>query len=653
MDTSQYLSLFLEESKENIENLNQSMLELEKDPGNVEIIGEIFRYAHTLKGMSATMGYNSISELTHSMENVLDKLRNKELHVSTELVTILFECVDILEKMIDSISENNSENIDTDEIVKKLNCVEDNEVSADTPSVAQDMEYNKYDFNILREARERLYNAYKIFIVLRKDCQLKSARAFLIFNNLEEYGEIVKSHPLAEDLEKEDFEENITIIYLTLREKSFVNNIIENISEIESYSVDEVEMNEIKDEAVSEVSVKHNIKDDKLSSENNTSGKKLGQTVRVDIDRLDKFMNLVGELVIQRTRLEEISSSNHITELNETLEQVGRISSDLQDLVMKVRMIPLERIFGRLPRMVRDLSNELSKEINFVMKGQETELDRTVIDELGESIIHLLRNAVDHGIEKREERIKAGKNPIGNVTVSAYQEGNKAVIKIEDDGKGLDLEKIKTKAAAKGINTDGMSDEDITNIIFLEGFSTSDKVTDVSGRGVGMDVVRTKLTSVGSTIDIKSEAGKGTTFTVYLPLTLSIIQALLVKISRETFAISLGFIEKVITISKNDIKYSNNREVIVYRDEIIRVVRLSNKLNLKDEYEDDQCFAVIARVGDKKIGLLVDSLIGQQEIVIKPLGESLKNMKEYVGATILGDGHVTLILDVISIIAER
>lgn len=654
MDTSQYLSLFLEESKENINNLNQSMLELEKDPENIELIGAIFRYSHTLKGMSATMGFNSISKLTHSMENILDKLRNKELRVSTELITVLFECVDTLEKMIDNISSSNDEKIDTSEIVGKLNHIADFKIFNDTPlPEGKNLQYNVYDLNILKEAKDRLFNTYEITVVIRSDCQLKAARAFLIFNNLQQYGEIVKSNPSSEALEKEEFEQTITLVYLSLREKEFIKSTIENISEIEYCSVNEINTESIKDTAINEVSIEHIVKDGKNSPDNNGTGKKLGQSVRVDLDRLDKFMNLVGELVIHRTRLEQISSSKHILELNETLEQVGRISSDLQDLVMKIRMMPLERVFNRLPRMVRDLSTELGKEINFEIKGQETELDRTVIDEIGESIVHLLRNSVDHGIESREERIKTGKNPVGNVTVTAYQEGNKAVIKVEDDGKGLDIEKIRKKAISKGMDIDGLNDDDISNIIFLEGFSTSEKVTDISGRGVGMDVVRTKISSIGGSVDVKSETGKGTVFTVYLPLTLSIIQALLVKVDSETFAISLGFIDKVINISKDNIKFSNNREVIVYRDEIIRVVRLSNKLGLKDISETDECFIVIVRVGDKKIGLVVDSLIGQQEIVIKPLGQSLKKMSEYVGATILGDGHVTLILDVVSIISER
>jgi len=650
MDTSQYLSLFIEESMENIENLNQSMLELEKEPDNKDIINQIFRYAHTLKGMSATMGFGRISELTHSMENVLDKLRSGSLQVSTGLITVLFQCVDTLEKMINNVSQGKSDDIDIKDILQKLGGTTEDRKDKPSGESSEGLELNVYDKNVLKEAKNRLYNTYEIHILLRKDCQLKSARAYLIFNSLQQHGEIVKSDPPAELIEREEFDRDIRILYVSQKEKDFIKHIIDTIAEIENSTVKEIDENKLKQSSNADVSIDSSHVS-KKREETQGPVKKVGQSVRVDLERLDNFMNLVGELVIHRARLEQISSSHHLKELNETLEQVGRITSDLQDLVMKVRMIPLERIFSRLPRMVRDLSTELGKEINFVIKGQDTELDRTVIDELGESIIHLLRNAVDHGIESREQRIKAGKDPVGNVTISAYQEGNKAVIKIEDDGKGLDVEKIKNKAVKKGINIEGMSDADVKNLIFLEGFSTSDKVTDVSGRGVGADAARTKITSIGGSIEVESEWGKGTCFIIHLPLTLSIIQALLVKVAGETFAISLGFIDRVIKVNKNDFKYPNNREVVIYRDEVIPVVRISQRLKLNEEKKCEG-FLVIARVGDKQIGLMVDSLIGQQEIVIKPLGRSLKSVKEYVGATILGDGHVTLILDVISLIKK-
>ena len=338
-----------------------------------------------------------------------------------------------------------------------------------------------------------------------------------------------------------------------------------------------------------------------------------------------------------------------MADLNETLEQVARITSDLQDLVMKIRMLPLDVVFNRFPRMIRDLSVELNKEINFVIKGADTELDRTVIDEIGEPLIHLIRNAADHGIEDRETRIAKGKDPMGTIKLIAYQEGTKAVIKVEDDGNGIDVEKVRSKAERVGISTEGMADDDIKNLIFAQGFSTNEQVTDISGRGVGMDVVKTKITALGGTVSVESEMGKGSSFIIKLPLTLQIIQALLVKVGEDTLAISLGYIDRVIDFSEDMVKKSNNREVIMYRGNVIPFVRVNEKLKI-EESDSDNKFVVIVKVGDKTTGLLVDSLLGQQEIVIKHLGKTLKNMKQYIGATILGDGLVTLILDVAALI---
>jgi two-component system chemotaxis sensor kinase CheA len=373
--------------------------------------------------------------------------------------------------------------------------------------------------------------------------------------------------------------------------------------------------------------------------------KKAHQSVRVDLERIDNLMNMVSELVIYRTRLEQIVNVHKSQELNETLEQVGRTTSDLQDLVMKIRMLPLDTVFNRFPRMIRDVSVELNKEINFIIEGADTELDRTVIDEIGEPLIHLLRNAADHGIESVEKRVASGKQPVGTVKLVAYQEGTKALIKVIDDGAGINVQKVKAKAEQKGINTDGMSDSDIKNLIFAQGFSTNDVVTDISGRGVGMDVVKTKIAALGGTVDVISEEGKGSTFVIKLPLTLQIIQALLVKVGEETLAISLGFIDRVIDYKEENIKRSNGKEVIIYRENVIPLIRLNESLDIEASVTNKK-FVIIVNVGDKTIGLLVDSLQGQQEIVIKPLGKTLKNLDQYIGATILGNGLVTLILDI-------
>jgi len=654
MDMSQYLDIFLEESEENIQRLNEGLLSLEKNPDDKEIINSIFRAAHTLKGMAASMAFERVADLTHKMENVLDKIRNDQLNVNSDIITLLFKCVDKLQEMIENIREKGTEDAEVEEIIEALKNIEKGKAASITEKkVELEIEFNEYDKDIIKSALEKNYNVLKINVTIYKDSILKSARAFLVYKTLEELGEIIKSVPSIEDLEQENFENQFYLILITQKSEKDIKSKIEGISEVEKVEVERVKIKkddrkEETVEKVEEIKQKDVVNTSEVKEEDKNT-KKVSQSVRVDLERLDKFMNLVGELVIHRTRLEQISRDFKSQELHETLEQVGRITTDLQDLVMKVRMLPIEKVFNRFPRMVRDLAQELGKEIEFVMKGEDTELDRTVIDEIGEPLVHLLRNAIDHGIETPEERIKQGKSSKGTVKLVAYQEGNKAVIKVEDDGRGLDVNKIKKKANQLGINTDGMSEQDIRNLIFLQGFSTSEKVTDISGRGVGMDVVKTKITSLGGSIEVQSEVGKGTAFIIRLPLTLSIIQALLVKVSEETFAISLGFIDRVIKINLSEIKISNNKEVIIYRNNVIPLIRLSEKLNLM-EVELEEKFCVIVKVGEKTVGLLVDSLLGQQEIVIKPLGKLLQKQKEYVGATILGDGLVTLILDVAALV---
>ncbi|GFR36127.1 chemotaxis protein CheA [Thermobrachium celere] len=663
MDMSQYLDIFLEESTENLQTLNENILELEKDPDNKEIINSIFRVAHTLKGMAGSMGFNDIADLTHKMENVLDKFRNDILKVDSNIITVLFKCLDTLELMINNIREDNNNTVDIKEIMDLLENINNEQTKNTKSDNSIDFSLNIYDENIIKQAKEKNYNVYIAEVILADDCLLKSARAFLVYKTIEDNGEILKTVPSVEELEQENFNDRFYIMFLTQKNEEEIKKLILNVSEIKEVNINIPKGSDLKinvEEKDEKIQINKEVQDNKTKKdteitpinkkeEDKDKNKKAHQSVRVDLERLDKFMNLVGELVIHRTRLEQLSMNYKLTDLHETLEQVGRITSDLQDLVMKVRMLPIERVFNRFPRMIRDLSQELGKDIELIIQGEDTELDRTVIDEIGEPLVHLIRNAADHGIEPTEERIKLGKPSKGTIKLIAYQEGNKAVIRIEDDGRGLDIEKIKRKAESIGINTEGMSESDIKNLIFMQGFSTSDKITDISGRGVGMDVVKTKIANLGGTVEVISEKGKGTSFIIRLPLTLSIIQALLVKVSGETFAISLGFIDRVININVNEIKLTNNKEVILYRDKIIPIIRLSQKLNLEETYSENK-YIVIVKAGEKTVGLLVDELLGQQEIVIKPIGKLLQNLKEYVGATILGDGLVTLILDVAAIV---
>ncbi|WP_346937743.1 chemotaxis protein CheA [uncultured Clostridium sp.] len=718
MDTSQYLSMFLEESSDNLQLLNESLLILENNSEDMEILNQIFRVAHTIKGMAATMGYTKMAELTHKMEDVLSKFREGQLKVTHEVVTVLFNCLDILESMVGDITDGGDGDLEVNNIVTQLVSIaegngntqnkEDNLLEAiENKEVAEavtgskegiDLGLDEYDIDTLKEAIKNNFNAFHIHVGLDEKTILKSARAFILFQTLEEHGEILKSNPKLEDLESENFDFDIDLVFVTEASQEIISKSVNGISEIRQAEVTDIigiiknsnavkgnsnsDVKEVNEVAATSVVTSTQVEESKIKensskvvelkeSKNNLKAKTVetapktteqnkkqsakpknkgvGQSVRVDLERLDNFMNMVSELVIHRTRLEQISANHKIVELNETLEEVARTTTDLQDLVMKIRMLPLDVVFNRFPRMIRDLSMELNKEIDFEIQGQDTELDRTVIEEIGEPLIHLLRNAADHGVESAEKRISQGKPAAGKIKLIAYSEGTKAVIKVEDDGSGINVEKVKAKAEKSGINTEGMSDNDIKNLIFSQGFSTNEVVTDISGRGVGMDVVKTKISSLGGTVDVFSEEGKGTSFIIKLPLTLQIIQSLLVKIGTETMAISLGFIDRVMEYNPDEIKRTNNKEIVVYNDKVFKLVRINDKLDIESK-DYGKKYVILAKVGENEVALVVDSLLGQKEIVIKTFGKILKSTKEYIGATILGDGLVTLILDVATLI---
>ncbi|NMM61260.1 chemotaxis protein CheA [Clostridium sp. P21] len=684
MDTSQYMSMFLEESMDNLQTLNESLLQLEQEPENIDKLNEIFRVAHTIKGMAATMGFNEMAELTHKMEDVLSEFREGKLKVTQKVVTVLFKCLDTLEQMVNNISDGVEDEVSIVDIMSELETIkeiadENSEVESNPEkpvneekkdSKAVNIELNEYDINVVKQAEDKGFKPYQLKIFLSENTLLKSARAFLIFKNLEDFGEIIKSVPSTEDIENENFDFEIDLILLSTKEKEEIQNSLMNVSEVDKVNIDDVDVKQEKirkiEENAKNEDVKAKAQEQKTDIQPKPAAtkapskaasktphkevhKKAHQSVRVDLERLDKFMNMVSELVIHRTRLEQISSNYKLNDLNETLEQVARTTSDLQDLVMKIRMLPVDTVFNRFPRMIRDLSVELDKEMELIIQGSETELDRTVIDEIGEPLIHLLRNAADHGVEPKEERLAKGKSEVGKIRLIAYQEGTKAVIKVEDDGSGVPVDKVKAKAERLGINTEGMSDNDIRNLIFMQGFSTNEQVTDISGRGVGMDVVKTKISALGGTVDLISEKDKGSSFIIRLPLTLQIIQALLVGVGTETMAISLGYIDRVIDYSDDLVKMTNNKEVIIHNGNVTPLIRLSNKLNINKDSSVKK-YIVIVKVGEKTVGLMVDGLFGQKEIVIKPLGKTLQGLKEYIGATILGDGLVTLILDVAALV---
>ncbi|HOQ06600.1 MAG TPA: chemotaxis protein CheA [Clostridiales bacterium] len=680
MDMSQYLEIFIEESKEHLQSLNQSLLQLEKNPGDRSMINEIFRVAHTIKGMAGTMGFNKMAKLTHDMENVLHALRNDELEVSPELVDILFKCLDALESYTANIVETGSEgDRDSEELsgilsglLSSKSTPKDQEQpgtvappAAETGhGIVSDIELDQYETNIIDKATELGNDVWQITVRLNKGCLLKSARAFIIFKTLERHSEIIKSVPPVQDIEDEKFDFEFTVIVLTKEDAETIKKDLNSIAE-----VDEVIMKLVRERnkaaasvQAEEIPVSEQLQvtgDHKQAAaagqdSNDSTAKKTktGKTVRVDIDRLDVLLNLVSELIIQKTRLEGLEGIERTQQYTEAIEYLERITTSLHDAVMKVRMVPVETVFNRFPRMIRDVSRELGKEVELEMSGVDTELDRTVIDEIGDPLIHLLRNACDHGIESREERRKLGKPECGKIELKAYQDGNNVVIEVGDDGQGINVEKVRQKIVERGLVSKdiaaNLSKKDLIEYLFKPSFSTADKVTDISGRGVGLDVVKTKIEALGGTVEVETEPGKGSRFYIRLPLTLAIIQALLVMIGDEKYAIQLGSVHKIINITPGDIKTVQKQEVVMYRNSVIPIVRLREALEVPGESSADQkvMTLVIVKKGERLTGFIVDRIIGQQEIVQKSLGKYLAGTKVITSATILGDGNVALILDV-------
>ncbi len=680
MDTSQYLEMFIEESKEHLQSCNQHLLELEKNPEDLAIVNEIFRSAHTLKGMSATMGYEDIADLTHKMENVLDAIRNSKIRVTVEILDVVFKAVDYLEEMVIDIASGGSGKKDVRDLVESLNRIEAGNtavinVAAETAAtvtledntsarvVVEPLRYDGYEMTVISQSFEQDFNAFEITIQLREDCLLKAARVFMVFEILEKSGEIIKSEPKVEKLENEDFEEVFTVAIITKEDATELKAKVMKVSEIHNVTVTQITNDYLKHDSDTEATVVTEIVtadsneavEKKSSNEpkgkRNASVQSGNKTIRVNIDRLDILMNLFEELVIDRGRLQSIASEIHNPELNETVERITRISGDLQTIILNMRMIPIETVFNRFPKMVRQLARDLDKKVALEIIGAETELDRTVIDEIGDPLVHLIRNALDHGVESPAERLAKGKPEEGTVTLRAYHSGNHVFIELEDDGAGVNRQRVLAKAIKSGIvsaeMSETMTDRQVAELILASGFSTAEKISDVSGRGVGLDVVKSTIESLGGFISIESKEGHGSLFQVQLPLTLSIISVMLVEVENEKFAIPLSSIIETAIIQTTEIMNAHNQKVIDFRGNIIPLVNLTEIFEMSGtngQPEGHQSI-VIVRKGDKLAGLVVDSFIGQQEIVLKSLGNYLQDVFAISGATILGNGQVALIVD--------
>lgn len=673
METTQYLDIFIDESTEHLDTLYQQMLELEKNPEEKSIIEEIFRAAHTLKGMSATMGYEDLANLTHVIENVFDGIRYDKIKVKTEMMDTLFHAVDHLNSMVGDIANGGDGSADVEEIVSRLERIEkgldieDVEAGSVASGEIEDgdltVDIDEFQITIIEEALEQGFTCYEMMVELSEESLLKAARVYMVFDVLEKQGEVLYSNPPVSELEEENFDYSFKLVYITKESSEDIKGRILKVSEITDVSMEEFSLDAYKaaqdaeeERKVQEVAAT-TAQETKASPTNSkgpgaTSIKAAPtKTIRVNIERLDVLMNLFEELVIDRGRLEQISLDLRNSELQETVERMSRVSSDLQNIILTMRMVPIDTVFTRFPRMIRQLARDLNKEVEVEIVGADTELDRTVIDEIGDPLVHLIRNAIDHGIEMPDDRLKAGKPRKGKLTLEAYHSGNHVFVEIIDDGAGINRDVIEKLSIERGIISaqegEVMSDQQIYELILTSGFSTNKEVSDVSGRGVGLDVVKTTIESLGGNISIDSEQGKGSVFSIQLPLTLSIISVLLVELQKEKYAIPLSSIIETAILKKSEIYKAHDNKVIDFRGNIVPLAYLNDIFEVPqlEENDDEYVSIVIIRRGNKLTGLVVDSFIGQQEVVLKSLGNYLTNVFAISGATILGDGEVALIVD--------
>ena len=695
MDVSQYLEIFIDESEEHLQTLSDCIMVLEKEPDNKDTINEVFRAAHSLKGMAGTMGFKRMQHLTHDMENVFQEVRSDRVKVTSGMIDLLFKCLDALEGYLDNIKSTSDEGTEDNEvIIKELNDFiakadgeaeaenkEVSEVKEAAPAATQEekegqekIELTEEEKKAIREAESNGQHIYAMTVHIQKDCLLKAARAFLVFKAVEDFGQILVYRPSSQDIEDEKFELDFSFFLASEEETDKIVAAAKAVSEIEKVDAEEIHLEEYLKEAAAqeEQQAKETATEQKeapaevpkaaekkapaAAAKKQTNAKPVtGRTVRVDIEKLDALMNQVSELIIAKNSLVSISSNEsgeyQNQSFHEQIEYLERITTNLHESVMKVRMVPIESVVNKFPRMIRDLSRKLGKKMELYMTGEDTELDRTVVDQIGDPLQHLLRNSADHGLEDNATRVERGKPEVGSIFLKAFQEGNNVIIEVGDDGNGIDVAAVRDKAVERGVITaeqaENMSQKEIINLLFLPSFSMAKKITDISGRGVGLDVVKSNIEALGGDVEVRTNLGEGTTFIVRLPLTLAIIQALMVEIRDEKYAIALGSIANIESIPVNEIKYVQAQEVIHLRGAVIPLIRLDQVLDMEEKQEEpENLTVVIVKKGDSLAGLVVDNLIGQQEIVIKSLGKYITNNKIISGATILGDGEVALILDV-------
>lgn len=648
MDLSSFKEVFAAEARDYLQSLNEDLLDFEKNPQDHSTVDEMFRAAHSLKGMAGTMGFDELAEFTHEMESVLDLLRTGELQPTTHVINVLFMAVDTLELLLDETISERPIGSYAEQIAALRALVENPQVAetAISGEMTYSAELNEFNRETIKQGIAQGYKAFAVSVVLRPKTILKSVRVYTVFQALEEVSTIVQSNPAVQDLEDEKFDRQFALVLLTKESGDRIRQIVEGISEIESVRVEEIVLDTVEavdkaqDETAAAVSTQVPSAPVRISRQE--------PLVRVETERLDKLINLVGELVISRTQVIEMVKSGESTDRMGALDQLDRITTELQYAAMSLRMVPIKQVFDRFPRMVRDLAQARGKDINLEIFGETTELDRSIVNQIGDPLVHLLRNSIDHGIEPKAERIAKGKPAAGTIRLSARHEGSHILIEISDDGQGLNIDRIREEAIERGllpVGTKEISMAEAVNFLFHPGFSTAETVTDLSGRGVGLDAVKATVESLSGTIDMESEPGRSTRTIIKLPLTLAIIKALLVKVDGETVAIPIQAVRENIQVEPGQIKTIQQNDVIMLRNEVLPLYDLADCLGFAPVDRSGPLPVIIVEVRGEKVGFIVEDLIGQQEIVIKSLSSIVGDVKGVAGATVLGNGRIALIID--------
>ncbi|QTR82646.1 chemotaxis protein CheA [Bacillus cytotoxicus] len=647
------LNIFFEEAEEHLQSLNENVLNLEQNPEDMDVVGEIFRSAHTFKGMSASMEFTEMADLTHKMENVLDEIRHGNMAVNADIIDVIFECIDNLEKMVADVQQGGIGNLDVAATKQKLEALLNGDVVSTT------------DNQQPIELPDKETVSHEVHITIEQQAILKAVRAIMCIEVLQGLGDIEKTVPSIEEIEADTFGFDFTVYMNTERSEEELTQAVLHVSEIEKVEVKQTKQEQSAMETQAEKEAKQSATafsqpaNKGTAPKGNAKGKNAkveNRSIRVQLEKIERLMNMFEESVIERGRIDELAEKIQNKELIEHLNRLGDISKDIQNVLLNMRMVPIETVFNRFPRMVRMLAKDLGKKIDLQITGEDTEVDKIVIDEIGDPLVHLIRNAIDHGIETVEKRRDVGKNETGTIKLEAFHSGNHVVIQITDDGNGIHKGKVLEKAIKNGVVTEAeankLTDREVFDLIFQPGFSTAEVVSDLSGRGVGLDVVKHTLNSLGGHLIVDSEEGKGSIFRIELPLTLSIIQSMLIQTNETRYALPLGNIVEAIRIRKEDIQSLQGKDVLNYRDQIIEVKHLSVIFGEKTaeevftSYDNQMMPVLIVRNTHRSYGLIVNTIIGQREIVLKSLGDFFaESAKHFSGATILGDGRVVLILN--------